>query len=343
MKKFLFIIILILLFSLGALYLNRYKIRSTIEKHFYKLTPPKRKIYKLLNEKERNSVKLLSKKIKAKLVWASNRGGNHDIYLLDLSKETLKNLTNHPHQDLCPKFSPDGEWVAFIRSQRGWVSFREEGAWDIYVINPETGEERFITSATYPTWTSDSRNIVFSKDNVVYKINIYTMKQELIFDGTKPPVNGNCGEPSLSRDGSRIAFGTRTQAFKGIGVLDLTNNELIKFYHEGGCHVSFGPGSHYICWIGYGGKGETQVFYSTADKVDTRVLIDLPSEYSHEYFPRISNDEKWLVWGASKEGHEHDAADYEIFFWEIGSPWENYIRFTYSEANDQWPDLFVSK
>ena len=25
--------------------------------------------------------------------------------------------------------------------------------------------------------------------------------------------------------------------------------------------------------------------------------MDLPPDFSHEYFPKISNDGKWLVWG----------------------------------------------
>ena len=68
---------------------------------------------------------------------------------------------------------------------------------------------------------------------------------------------------------------------------------------------------------------------------------DLPGAYSHEYFPKISNDGRWLVWGAAAEGHEHDRADYEIFVWEIGTPWERAVRLTHYPGNDQWPDLWV--
>ena len=80
----------------------------------------------------------------------------------------------------------------------------------------------------------------------------------------------------------------------------------------------------------------------TADLADgeERTLIDLPGEYSHEYFPRVTADGEWLIWGASSGGHEHDRADYEIFVWKIDSPWETATRVTYSPGNDQWPDLF---
>ena len=47
--------------------------------------------------------------------------------------------------------------------------------------------------------------------------------------------------------------------------------------------------------------------------------MDLPGAYSHEYFPRVSNDGRWLVWGAAASGHEHDRADYEIFVWQTAA------------------------
>jgi hypothetical protein len=70
-----------------------------------------------------------------------------------------------------------------------------------------------------------------------------------------------------------------------------------------------------------------------------KVLIDLPGRYSHEYFPRLTRDGRWLLWGAAAEGHEHDRADYELFAWKIGDPWESAVRLTWSAANEQWPDF----
>jgi hypothetical protein len=71
------------------------------------------------------------------------------------------------------------------------------------------------------------------------------------------------------------------------------------------------------------------------------VLLDLPGDYSHEYFPRVSNDGRFLIFAASAEGHEHDRADYEIYLWEIGSPASEALRLTYHGGNDQWPDIWV--
>jgi hypothetical protein len=56
----------------------------------------------------------------------------------------------------------------------------------------------------------------------------------------------------------------------------------------------------------------------------------------------VTNDARWLIWGAAAEGHEHDRADYEIFAWRIGTPSESAMRLTWSTSNDQWPDLRVN-
>ena len=69
--------------------------------------------------------------------------------------------------------------------------------------------------------------------------------------------------------------------------------------------------------------------------------MDLPGEYSHEYFPRLSRDGRYLVWAASREGHEHDIADYEIFLWRMGDPPKDALRLTHSPANDRWPDIYL--
>jgi hypothetical protein len=74
-----------------------------------------------------------------------------------------------------------------------------------------------------------------------------------------------------------------------------------------------------------------------------RVLIDLPGARSHEYFPKLSGDGRWLVWGASDGGHEHDRADYEIYVWEVGTAPEAAVRLTHHPGNDQWPDLYVRR
>jgi hypothetical protein len=83
--------------------------------------------------------------------------------------------------------------------------------------------------------------------------------------------------------------------------------------------------------------------HAEAVKGERSVLMDVPGAYSHEYFPRVSSDGRWLVWGAAAAGHEHDKADYEMFAWRLGADWSTVIRLTFSKANDQWPELYIPR
>ena len=76
--------------------------------------------------------------------------------------------------------------------------------------------------------------------------------------------------------------------------------------------------------------------------VDDHVFMDLPGRRSHEYFPELSSDGKWLVWGITQRGHDHDTADYEIYLWEVGAPPEKAARLTFNSGNDRWPDIFIA-
>jgi len=77
------------------------------------------------------------------------------------------------------------------------------------------------------------------------------------------------------------------------------------------------------------------------DGRNVQTLLDMPGEWSHEYFPRVSNDGGLLVFGASRGDHEHDTADYEIFLWPLGALPEQAARVSFHTGNDQWPDIWV--
>ena len=81
---------------------------------------------------------------------------------------TATRLTSDPGQDIMPRFSPDGRWIAYTAS--------DQGNQDVYVIPAAGGEARRLTfhSDIVPqapvrwgpdnlvlTWTPDSRNVVF--------------------------------------------------------------------------------------------------------------------------------------------------------------------------------------
>ena len=69
------------------------------------------------------------------VVWSSNRFGNHDILKMDLPQRNITRLTTHPHTEYFPRISPDGRFIVFSRSQKPWVSQRNQELWDVILLD----------------------------------------------------------------------------------------------------------------------------------------------------------------------------------------------------------------
>jgi Tol biopolymer transport system component len=291
---------------------------------------------------EREAVARLAGKLDGRLVWSSNRSGNHELYLLDLGARSLRRLTNSPNVDFFGRFSPDGKQLVFLRSQRQWVSFREPSAWDVFLMELEGGQERRLARGGYhPTWTADGKAVVFHRGPRVFRYDLATGRETLLLDAEQAiPGVIELGDPELAPDGRRLALYPRGP-HAGNAVFDLAARTLTLLGEVQAFQPSWAPDGQSLVWIEIEGHGGTRVMVGRPDGSGRRVLIDLPGSHSHEYFPKLANDGRWLVWGASAGGHEHDRADYEIFVWELGTPVEQAVRLTQHESNDQWPDLWI--
>ena len=284
----------------------------------------------------------LGQAIHGRLVWSSNRGGNHDLYLADASTGSVRRLTHHPHVDYFSRFSPDGTQISFLRSRRSWVSFRELDGWDLYVMNADgTNVRQLADHAYHPTWQPDGMGLVFLRENKVIHLDLATGDETLIQDGSTPPLEGRINNPELAPDG-RLSVTVRHRKQR-VGVLSADRATYAAVSDIGACHITWVPGTDRVVWVSGEGRGGNRIMHGKPGRPGGKVLIDLPGERSHEYFPRVTNDGEWLVWGATAEGHEHDRADYEIFVWRMGQPWESASRITHSAGNDQWPDLYIDR
>lgn len=303
-----------------------------------RFVPPEQGSLRSLKPKEKRALRRLSRRLDARIVWSSNRDGNHELYLLDLGELEARRLTDTPHVEFFSRFSPDGERILFLRSQREWVSFRETEAWDVYVMNADGTDERLLFRNGYhATWGPDGRSVIFQRNRKAFRYDLETGEERLLFEPSAD-FPGTLGDPKISADGSRLVLAT---LHTGIGVVDLESGQLRHFAGYQACQTDWGPGDRFIIWVGAQGNGGTRIMKGTPDGREREVLIDLPGEISHEYFPTLSDDGRWLVWGASAGGHEHDRADYEIFIWRVGTDWESAVRLTYYTGNDQWPDVHV--
>jgi hypothetical protein len=292
--------------------------------------------------KEASAFKALGRDVRGTLVWSSNREGNHELYQADLATGRIVRLTNHPNVDYLSRYSPDGRQISFLRSRRPWVSFREVDGWDLMVMNADgSNQRRLVERAYHALWAPDGRSITFTRDNKVMAVDAASGQERLVFDGADAPLAGRIDEPVLGPE-NRLALALKgvSRGRRGVGILSLDTRRFERVSsNPSACEISWIGNTGRVVWIEASGRGGTQVMHTPSAGGKPAVLIDLPGAYSHEYFPVVTSDTRWLIWGAAAEGHEHDRADYEIFAWRIGTPAASAARLTWSTSNDQWPDL----
>ena len=307
------------------------------------LLPPPPGMPVIVGDSDKNHQQLLQvlDGKKAFMVWSSNRFGNHDILYLSTSQAGIRQLTRHKHVDYYPRVSPNGTQVVFARSQKQWVSYRNEKPWDVYLLNLETGKERLLAKNGFtPTWSEDGLQVYFQRNgNNVVAYNLKTGKESVLFRAGQGsiPDSALLQTPSYSQKLKQMAVTLRG------GHRETSIYGLNDYYHKigGGCQLAFAPDATYLFHVDGPGRMGNAIYRTPLIGLKTKKWIDLPGEHSHEYFPRVSNDGEFLILGASAGDHPHDSADYEIFIWQIDTPSNRAKRITFHTGNDSWPDLYV--
>jgi Tol biopolymer transport system component len=108
----------------------------------------------------------------ATLAFASNRGGDFEVYVRRADGGQEVNISSDPGEDMQPAFSPDGAQLAFVstRSSRGGTTkiadtfsfdFRTYGG-DIWVVPALGGRPRRLADGgNFPAWRPDGAAVAF--------------------------------------------------------------------------------------------------------------------------------------------------------------------------------------
>jgi TolB protein len=95
-----------------------------------------------------------------KIVFATMRDGNAEIYSMNANGSGQTRLTNNPWSDNYPSWSPDGTKIAFVADVGGGSTPQE-----IYVMNADGSAQTRLTDNTSgdnnPRWSPDGTKIVF--------------------------------------------------------------------------------------------------------------------------------------------------------------------------------------
>jgi len=145
-----------------------------------------------------------------RIAFATDRDGNFELYVLDMTTQVSQRITSDPGDDREPAWSPDGAWLAFV-SDRG-------GSYDIYVLRPDGSDLRRLTTDGSqdhnPAWTADGSAILFSREtssgSQIMRLDTACLSAPEACEGSVTAVtaDGFDRSPDAAPGGTHIAYTT---------------------------------------------------------------------------------------------------------------------------------------
>lgn len=276
----------------------------------------------------------LSQQIGGYIIWESNRDGDWEIYLMDMSNNIAKKLTDNNVSDKAARVSDDGKLIAWTRG--------DEPKQEVWVMNADGSNQRMlVANAAFGAWYNDGKMVIHrgrnNSNTFIYDPEAKAEKQVWPLENVKLKFSDVYG-PMPSRDGKYITL----WASNPRGTWLMTSDGKNQYHIHGGCEGSFAPDDSFVYWVmtaGIFGRA------TLGGKVQNPLYDIGKVPYGHTYFPRLSKNMDYLIFGSCpNDQHDHDTSDYEIFLMKMENlkpAWSAPIRLTYNKATDRWADIFV--
>ncbi len=232
-----------------------------------------------------------------------------DLWIASREGGAAHRLTSHIGDELYPKFSPDGKWIAFTGEY--------DGNPDVYVISAEGGEPKRLTF--HPSndivlgWTPDGKDILFRSDRFSAPPGRYTKLFLVSPQGgpARPLQVPRASLTSFSPDGTKIAYLETSQEFRTwkryrggwslpIAIFDLKKNSYEELPKTAGMDL-------FPMW-----HGNTIYFISDREGVMNLFSYDLASKQPKKLTDYKEYDIKWPSLGPDAIVYENGGLLYEF-------------------------------
>jgi Tol biopolymer transport system component len=166
------------------------------------------------------------------IAFSATAGGYSDLYLYDLERNTLRQLTDDRFADLQPAWSPDGSRLVFVTDRfTTALSTLDSGAYLLALLDPASGIVEALptfdgSKSINPQWATDGRTVYFlsDRDGVT---NIYAadtssgdVRQVTDLDTGVSGITALSPAISSAIDSRRLAFSTYDDSRLAIYVME---------------------------------------------------------------------------------------------------------------------------
>ncbi len=263
-----------------------------------------------------------------RIVWASNRDGDFEIYSMRPDGSDVRQLTRNEASseseadDLAPAWSPDGRMIAFTstRDHRGDGIESQE----LYVMNADGSGQRRITddepNVAGAGWLKDGRVVFLSCRQGIADCDVLALDPD---DGEPDRLHRSGGANefvSVTPDGERLVISTfdrsASEVDPRVEVTDLDGENREVLIEDGG-EPAWSPHGERIAFVSDRDRNgpclfhdctghAAELYVADADGANTRRLTRTTAQEVH---PRWSPDGEKLVF--ARIGAE--GGDYDLF------------------------------
>jgi YVTN family beta-propeller protein len=169
------------------------------------------------------------------IVFASNRHGDNEIFVMNADGSNQRRLTTSPGRDAHPQFSPNGKKIAF-QSPRGG----DGSDTNLYVMNADGSQQVKITNhkgfAGVPCWSPDGKHILYQwRDDTTNdkRWHIYLVNTDGLNPRRLSSDAANNQVPNWSPDGKRILFYSDKTGNNQIYVMNADGSNVTRVTNNG--------------------------------------------------------------------------------------------------------------